>query len=571
MFGTQKDKLFDTPKKTQKFPTSNAFTAFGMKSAAEARPGNGALKYNKQECPFVTEFGNCAVFKDPRAYDAVSESMSKMWSTDPALCIKFAMYLRLITRTTSFPDGSKCETTQRGQGLRNEGILRMMWLAINKPEAFQANLGLYVAAGSWRDIFTMLQTDLACNGWDGRLLDWDFLGNFITAGLENPNTTHLVRKWLPTIRNKKNCNTIGAQANHMIGAWLASKLFADTEAKEGRYKQYRQMKAGGTAHQWQQLISRGQHDMVNFDTVAGRALSLMVSGKYLENKNLTAKYEEWIDAKPVAKFTGYPYELFKAFGKLGLQNPMKLKPYEAMTLEKQFDGLVQEAAKNAETNTSMIVVRDTSCSMTSMGRGTGVTAHVVAKSLALFFGRLLPDGPFANSWIEFNNTATMHQWVGDTVVEQWNNDKCESYGSTNFQGVFDLFCKAKANGVPEEQFPTGILCVSDGMFNPAQDLDKTNVDAARAKLTKAGFSPEFVENFKIVLWDVPNDYYGKQAGHFETYKTNVPNVFHFSGLDGSVITFLTGQKGQDKNSTPQTAEELFEAAMDQQVLNLVQV
>ena len=56
----------------------------------------------------------------------------------------------------------------------------------------------------------------------------------------------------------------------------------------------------------------------------------------------------------------------------------------------------------------------------------------------------------------------------------------------------------KEQGVPEKDFPTGILCVSDDEFNPAT-LNKTNVDAFRDGLRNAGFSDEYVENFKIVF------------------------------------------------------------------------
>ena len=42
-----------------------------------------------------------------------------------------------------------------------------------------------------------------------------------------------------------------------------------------------------------------------------------------------------------------------------------------------------------------------------------------------------------------------------------------------------------------------------------------------------------------------------------------------SGFDGSGIAFLTGTTKQE--STPKNAEELFEAAMDQEILNLISV
>jgi hypothetical protein len=64
-------------------------------------------------------------------------------------------------------------------------------------------------------------------------------------------------------------------------------------------------------------------------------------------------------------------------------------------------------------------------------------------------------------------------------------------------------------------------------------------------------------------------YYGKGTGEkFETYG-DTKNVFYLSGYDGSIVAFLTGVEKQEK--IPETAEELFQAAMDQEVLSMIQV
>lgn len=100
-----------------------------------------------------------------------------------------------------------------------------------------------------------------------------------------------------------------------------------------------------------------------------------------------------------------------------------------------------------------------------------------------------------------------------------------------------------------------------GEFDRAA-LGRTNVDIALQALRNAGFSKEYVDNFIIVLWNIPNGYYSGKP-KFETYSSEVPNVFYFSGYSASVITFLT--------SKIKNAKELFEAAMDQEVLNMIEV
>ena len=67
---------------------------------------------------------------------------------------------------------------------------------------------------------------------------------------------------------------------------------------------------------------------------------------------------------------------------------------------------------------------------------------------------------------------------------------------------------------------------------------------------------------------MPNGFYGKSQTAFEDF-ADTPNLYHMSGLDGSAIAFLTGTKQQV--SVPKNSEELFEAAMNQQILNMLQV
>lgn len=560
MFNSKQTQLFGSNKKTSATST-NPFLNAGMKTSAKTKSGNGAEKFSTTGNDFVDQFGKIGSMKEPRSYADISKDISTLWAQNSYLTICFSFFLRMITRTTQLFDGSKTSVVQRGSGLKHEGITRMIWLSINHSDSFWKNIHLYISIGSWKDIFYMLSYDLQYNGWKDRKLDWDKFGKLILTGLENPNTSELVKKYLPQIKSNSQCKTIESQADNIIAKWVCSLLFGGKEGYQAStYRLYRKLKVSGKAHQWQQLISQGKHNLVDFNTVHGRALSLMVSSKYLANQGLEAAYEAWITSKPIAKFTGYVNELFAKIPQ---------KKYQIDTLNSQFKGLVETAMKNAKTNTGMIVVRDTSASMDSIATGTKQSCYDVAKALALFFSEMLPKGHFANSWIEFNSRAKMHQWKGSTPFEKWSNDGSNFVGSTNFESVIDLFGKIKAQGVEEKDFPSGILCISDSEFNPSS-LGKTNVEGALIKLEKYGFSKEYISNFKIVLWNLQNSYYGTGSGEkFETYG-DVPNVYYFSGFDGSIISFLTGVEGKESKA-PSNAEELFEAAMNQEIMSMIRV
>jgi len=545
---------------------TNTFLKQGNKQSAKTKSfGNGAVKFITTGNDFVDQFGKVSQYKAQRPFQEISKDTQLLWSQNKFMALCFIFYIRIITRKVTLSDGKCTKTTQRGQGLKHEGIFRMMWVALNDPEVFWKNIPLFISIGSWKDIIAMLSYDLQYNGWKNRVLDWDSFGKLILAGLENSNTTNLVKKYLPQIKANKQCKTLDSQADNIIAKWLCSLLFGAKENQYGFYKQYRKMKVSGTAHKWQQLISRGQHNLIDFNTVHGRALAQLVSGKYLKNQHLEEVYEKWITYKPVAKYTGYVYELLSPV-KNGYDN-VNLKRYQKETINKQFYGLIETAKQGMLPNDSgLMVVVDTSSSMTSNVPGTNMSSYDVAKSMALYFSYLL-KGVFSKSWMEFNDSAVLKKWAGDNPVDNLQNDNSEAYGSTNFQSVTKLFVSLFKKGVPISDFPKGILCLSDGCFNHA-GKNKTNRENMLKVFEKEGFPKDYINNFKIILWDIPNSYYGTPQTTFEEF-ADAPNLFHISGLDGSAVAFITGVEAQKYE--PKTNEELFAAAMNQEIMGLLSV
>ena len=583
MFDSKKKSLFTTPTTTSgeqsTMVTTNPFLLSALKNTSRTNEGgNGALKYTTSGSDFVDQFAKVTEYRQPRNYSEISEDMSLLWDQNPRLTISFVIYLRLITRTVKFPDGTKTSTTQRGQGLKHESIMRMIWLAVNHPEEFWNNVNLFISAGSWKDIITMLSYDLQYNGWEKRVLNWENFTGLILAGLENPETSELVKKYLPQIKSRSKCKTVAAQADTIIGKYLCSVIFLDIDNKVKSYEKYRKLKVSGTAHVWQQLISQGRFMEINFETVHGRALAQMVSGQFLKNNGLEETFEKWMASKPIAKYTGYVYELMQPV-KSGYSNNV-LKSYQEDTINKQFLGLIETAKKGmigenpfitvVDTSSSMagenpfITVVDTSASMTGLVPGTKISAYDIAKSMALYFSYLL-KGPFNNHWMEFNNKCILKKWVGDTPVKKLQNDSSEAYGSTDFESVARTFVEVRQSGVKEEDFPGGILCLSDGCFNYTHS-NEGNYKSFKKILLRGGFSKEFVDKFKIVLWDIPNGYYADRGAKFEEF-ADCPGMFHISGLDGSVVAFLMGTEYNP--TVPKNSDELFLAAMNQEIMSRI--
>ena len=243
----------------------------------------------------------------------------------------------------------------------------------------------------------------------------------VRIGLANKNTCDLIKKYLPQIKSRTQATTIDAQSNNAIAKWICSLIFGGKDGAS-TYKQYRKLKTSGTAHDWQKLISKGRFTELEFNKIHGRALSILVKSKFLKNQGLSDKYSAWITAPTTkdVKYTGYVHELFEG-------SWINDKNKEA-TINKQFDTLVEKARSNNITD--LIVVRDTSGSMGSNCPGTSMTCYDVAKALALFFSEFL-KGTFADHWIEFNSSAKLCKWVGQTPVDKWKNDKSSFVGGNS--------------------------------------------------------------------------------------------------------------------------------------------
>lgn len=101
-----------------------------MKASHETTSGNGALKYSTSGNDFVDDFASIAKYKEPRSYEEVAKTMQLLYSIDKVKAVKMAIFIRLITRKSQVMKDKGVETleeVQRGQGLKNEGIMRMLW------------------------------------------------------------------------------------------------------------------------------------------------------------------------------------------------------------------------------------------------------------------------------------------------------------------------------------------------------------------------------------------------------------------------------------------------------------
>ena len=159
MFNEKRTSIYDiVPEAIQGSASSkfnNIFEREQFKKEHETLSGNLSVKYSTTGNPFVDDFALVANYRNPRTFEEVSKTMQNLYWIDPLLAIKESTYIRLITRNSKLFTGKK-SSVQRGQGLKAEFFMRLVWLATKHSDVFKKNLPVFVVAGSWDDILKFL-------------------------------------------------------------------------------------------------------------------------------------------------------------------------------------------------------------------------------------------------------------------------------------------------------------------------------------------------------------------------------------------------------------------------------
>ena len=555
----------------------NKFTDIAFSKANFTLTENGAKTYVTTNSAIVDQFGKAGNFRG-RTLAEVFADQAKIWNENAEAALRFPFYLRMITRKVKVNAENETDKVQSGQGARDEAFKRLLWIAAEQPEAFYNNIWILPLVGSWKDLWTLMFYDIKENT---KCLNQKAIFEIIAQGLLCETHVDLIKKYMPRIKSQSKCHTDWTTITNDLAKAFAIQMGIS-------YKEYNKMKASGKAHDFQKLICSRNYKDLNWNHIPGRALNLLVSSKFLSNHNLNEEYTEWILQQPVAKFTGYVFELAKRLreargsrygysrGK-GANVSLELKH----TLDAQFNGLVDKARNGGKIVENIWCCLDTSGSMNQRGNGLNdVCCSDIASSLALFFASL-NTGPFHNKVIMFDNISTPHDMVGESFCDRIMNLPSVGCGGTNFQSAVDEIIKIrKAHPeIPLEQWPTTILVVSDMEFNPSnmhwyggnRHQTETNYEYS-VKSLKEVFPSEFVDNMKFIWWDCVARH---GVNHFEGDAFTSGCTF-LSGWDGSIITKLFGEEsrvideetGKVRNIT---AEELVAKALNQEILSYVKM
>lgn len=525
---------------------------------------NGAVSNSSTGSALIDQFGKAANYRG-RDYTTVANEQSLIWDEDKNFAMRFPFYLRMITRKVKVNGEFVTDKVQKGQGARDESFKRLLWIAQNHPNEFNNNIWLLPVVGSWKDLWVLMYLDLSLGI---NCLNREILFTLMAEGMKINTHVELIKKFMPRIKSGSKCTTDWTRTTNMLAKEFAAFM-------KWSYAEYNKFKASGTAHEFQKLICGRAYDKINWSLIPGRALHVLTSSKFLDNHALTEEYVKWLETQPVAKFTGYVYELGKTYREY---NPMwgrktQMPNHVRVTLNKQFNQLIELAKKDGSgIKGNVWCALDTSGSMGAM-TSAGVSALDVCTSLGVYFSTL-NEGAFHKNVIMFDSTSRVKQLSGEfcDMMSQIPNN---AMGSTNFMSVVEEIVRIrKANhNIPLEEYPSTLLVVSDGQFNPTNKRydftthkwisTETNYEASIAKLSEV-FPKEFVDNFKFIWWDCIS-----RKSDFPA-TMNDGGCYMFSGFDGSIITMLLGgELPQKKDGTPISMEDMVKAALSQEILDFI--
>lgn len=559
-------------KNTMTATKTNAFINAVNFLTETTRSENGALKLASTGSALVDQFGKAGNYRHREIAD-VFEDQARIWDENSELALRFPFYLRMVTRKIKVNDELTTEKVQNGQGARDESFKRLLWVAKNHSTEFYNNLWVLAVVGSWKDMWTIMHYDIE---YGVNTIDRTKVYDVIGQGLLCNAHVELVKKFMPRIKSMSKCNTEWTKNTNMFAKEFAKYM-------ELSYQDYNKLKASGTAHTFQKLICSQKYDELKWNMIPGRALNLLVTSKFLTNHDLKENYTKWILEQPVAKFTGYAFELSKKLRQgnyIGWYNSNKEIPIEIKhTLDAQFNQLIETAKANGKITQNVWVGLDTSGSMNCSVAGLKDTScSDIATSLALFFASM-NTGAFHNKIIMFDDTSTPFDMKGESFCDRITTLPRVGCGGTNFQSIVNEIIKIRKENpnIPLEEYPTTILVVSDMQFNPISyrwlyehdsraDREELNYEYSKNAL-KTVFPSDFVDNMKFIWWDCASkhtDYEGKATD---------TNCMFVSGFDGSIMNMLLNEDSVIDESTKEirklTAEEMVEKALSQEILTYV--
>ena len=412
----------------------------------------------------------------------------KTWIVDPLVSFKLLLWLR---------------DCRGGAGNRSGFRECIKWLGEIAPDWVAPNLSHIPEVGRWDDLrvftdntaYDVLKEE-ATNMWATAIKS----GNVLAA------------KW---------CDRKDFSVKHALGI-----------KREGVFR--RRLAKIRKDHIVEHKMSTNRWSEIEYHTVPSLAMARYANAFKLRDSERFSKFKEKVksgEVKIKAKVL-FPHDCVRT-----------VIHGDEETGDLQFDALPNYLEGIDE---RIIVIADTSGSMSTMVSGSVEAVHV-SQGMALYCSAKIPeDNPFHKKFMEFSREGKFKNWNGFKFSEAIHNTSIFSraIGSTHINKALDLILKtAKYFNLTDAQMPTTLLIVSDMQFHTGGKYDAvackgTEVKACLHRWVDAGYKRP-----KIVYWNVegyagaPDTTFGNNVALVSGFSPSVLKAV-FSGKDMSPLAVM---------------------------------
>lgn len=416
---------------------------------------------------------------------------------------------------------------REGLGERRSFRIIMNHLASTEPDIVEAFVKLIPEYGRYDDLMCLFGTE--CEAYALAALKEQLEKDL--KNMEEGKPISLLGKWLPSCNaSSKQTKKNGTIVRTYLG--LSEKNYRKILSKLREYIKIveRQM----SAKEW---------DKINYEAVPSRA-NLIYNDAFLRNDE--ERRREYLGSleKGEAKINAsvlFPHDIVYKYG-CRLSTRTKDDTLEA--LWKALPDLV-----NGDSST--LVVRDGSGSMTWDNLGGGVKPLDVATALAIYFAER-SCGEFKDKYITFSSRPGLVDMANlntlrDKLMRSYREADCSN---TNIEATFNLILNTAIKGhMKQEEMPKNILIMSDMEFDIATTgkVNQTLFDSISEKFEEHGYKIP-----RLVFWNVAS-----RTGTIPV-KQNKLGVALVSGFSPNIVKMvLSGELDPYKCLTDQLDSERY--------------
>ena len=416
---------------------------------------------------------------------------------------------------------------REGLGERRSFRVILNHLANTEPDIVEAFVKLIPEYGRYDDLMCLLGTE--CEVYALAAIKEQLEKDL--KDMEEGKPISLLGKWLPSCNaSSKQTKKNGTIVRTYLG--LSEKNYRKILSKLREYIKIveRQM----SAKEW---------GKINYEAVPSRA-NLIYNDAFLRNDE--ERRREYLGSleKGEAKINAsvlFPHDIVY---KYGCSCSTRAKDDTLEALWKALPDLV-----NGDSST--LVVRDGSRSMTWDNLGGGVKPLDVATALAIYFAER-SCGEFKDKYITFSSRPGLVDMANLNTLRDKLMRSCREadYSNTNIEATFNLILNTAIKGhMKQEEMPKNILIISDMEFDIATtgNVNQTLFDSISEKFEEHGYKIP-----RLVFWNAAS-----RTGTIPV-KQNKLGVALVSGFSPNIVKMvLSGELDPYKCLTDQLDSERY--------------